>query len=192
MTQVKTQKTFHSRMPKKPDERRKLRNRAIHLASSRQSEDDNEQELFLKIGLDNNEYYGIPYHYLDEILRPKFITPVPQSKKIISGVIPYRGDFIAVLDFSSMLEIEQPAQSIASKIENSWFVIVSIEKIKVALLVNEVVGNCHYRPESLGPSMSTKLEVQNDHVLGVFDGKTAIVNLHRLFTTHHVLSGKNE
>ncbi len=192
MSQAKKQEKFQSRMPQKADELRKLRNRAIHLASARQSEGDKEQELFLQIGLDNNEYYGIPYQYLDEILRPKPITPVPQAKKIISGVIPYRGDLIAVLDLSSMLEIEQPTESIDSKIKNSWFVIVSVEKIKVALLVNEVVGNCHYRPENLGASMSTKLEVQNDHVLGVFDGKTAIVDLHRLFTTHHVLLGNNE
>ncbi len=189
MARAKKQKTFHSRMPHKADERRKLRNRAIHLANIRQIEDDKEKELFLQIGLDNDDHYGIPYKYLDEILRPKPITLIPQSEKIISGVIPYRGELIAVLDLSIMLGIKQSSETVTSKIKSSWLVIVSIENVKLALLVHEVVGNCHYRPENLGPSMNTKLEVKDDPILGIFNGKIAIIDLHRLLTSYHVLLG---
>jgi purine-binding chemotaxis protein CheW len=182
--------TKYNRMPNQKQDRKRLRKRAINLASKLQPDNQENTEIFLHVHLDNNEHYGIPYKYLDEICRPRAITSIPSAPKIIIGVIPYRGELIAVLDLSQMLNISLHAED--ERVKKSWLAIVSVEHMNVALLVNEVCGNYHYQPEKLCHSLHNTTEAENDPVDGIFDGKIAILDLTILLSRYHLKLEKNK
>ena len=179
----------YHRMPQQQKDRQLLRKRAINLASRAQTDNHENTEMFLHIHLGNNEHYGIPYQYLDEICRPKPITPIPSAPKIIAGVIPYHGELIAVLDLSQMLKASLHAE--VERINKSWLAIVSFEHMCVALLVNEVLGNFHYRPEELSHSLNNTSEIQTDPVNGIFEGKIAMLDLDILLSDYYLKLEKN-
>ena len=171
---------YQNRMPDQEQERLVLRKRAIHLASKQHTDDLKESEMFLHVHLGKNEHYGIPYRHLEEILRPRPITPVPNTPKTIAGTIPYRGELIAVLDLAQLLEVQ--SQNDNEEYKTSWLVVVTIasgqvKHMTLALRVNEVHGNFHYRPEELSPSLNTTLEIPTGSIHGIFAGKIAILDL---------------
>jgi len=168
------------RLPQHEYERRILRRRAIHLANKQQTEKQTEDEMFLHILLGKNEHYGIPYCYLDEILRPRPITPIPNTTNVVVGTIPYRGNLIAVLDPSKLLDISEPEENIL--FSTYWLVVVSTNQLKVALLVSEVHGNFHYRNEELSPSLDTSLQSASSTIQGIYEGKIAILDLSALLS----------
>ena len=183
MSKPKTQLLMNSLMPDQPYERNVLRKRAINLANKHVVENNEHSGMFLHIHMGNNEHYGIPYNNLDEILRPRAITPVPSSSIIIAGVIPYRGELIAVLDLAQMLKLAQSAEKVRAK--NSWLVIVSYDQGHIALLVDEVLGNYHYQTEELSHSLNNNLDNQSGPILGIFNSKIAILNLSILLKTFY-------
>lgn len=180
MLASENQSLLDQRLPSQPHELEVLRKRAIHLAVLQKQETQTDDEMFLHVQLANEEHYGIPYLYLDEILRPRPITPIPNTSGAIAGTIPYRGELIAVLDLGQLLDISEADQQ--DDYDNAWMVVVKTNNMFMALLVNEVHGNFHYRPESLSHSLNTTLEAPNAAIQGIFDGKIAILDLSTLLT----------
>jgi len=176
--------TSQNRMPNQVQEREILRKRAIHLASKQQIDNQDESEMFLHVQLGKNEHYGIPYRHLDEILRPRKITPVPNTPYTIAGTIPYRGELIGVVELAQMLEIQSHNED--KKHTTSWLVVVTANNMRLALLVNEIHGNFHYRQEELSPSLSNTLEVATAAIHGIFDGKIAILDLTTLLSVNRL------
>jgi len=189
MPELNNKLSGNNLMPTQEYARSILRKRAITLAKKNDVEELKDREMFLHIYLGNDEHYGIPYPYLDEILRPRPITPIPSSSKIIAGVIPYRGELIAVLDLSQMLNVTQANED--DRIKKSWFVIININKINIALLANEVHGNHYYQVEELSHSLNSTLDKSTGPILGIFDGKIAILDLATLLNTHYQKLEKN-
>ncbi len=190
MFQKSKKKAKNNQMPK--EERLLLRKRAIQLASEHQSEEKKANDLFLQINLGNDDHYGIPYKYMDEILQSTPITPIPQAADIITGVIFYHGDLIAVLNLSKMLNVSERFERLNETISSSNLVIVTVEKLQIALFVNEVIGNCHYQHDQLDHSFQNKLEIESDPITGIHNGKVAIIDLSALFQNHQLLLEKNE
>jgi|GEM_PF-3270659 len=179
-TQLPPSLSPEARMPEQLYEQKILRRRAIHLAQKQRAEKQTEDEMFLHILLGKNENYGIPYGYLDEILRPRPITPIPNTPKSIVGTIPYRGGLIAVLNLAEILETpDLPEQH---RNQGYWLVVVTANNMNLALLVNKVHGNYHYRNEELSPSLDISQETPTGSIHGIFDGKIAILDLSTLLS----------
>ncbi|MCP3933720.1 MAG: chemotaxis protein CheW [Bacteroidetes bacterium] len=166
-----------------------LRKRAIQLANERQSNEKKANDLFLQINLGNDEHYGIPYKYMDEILHLIPITPIPQADDIISGVIFYHGELIAVLNLSKMLNVSENMNEAMASPE---LIIVTVEKMQIALFVNEVIGNCHYTPDQLDHGFQNKIAIESNPITGIYNGKVAIIDLPALFIKHQLLLETDE
>ncbi len=190
MSKKSKQKSKLNQMPE--EDRLLLRNRAIQLASEHHVTEKKAKDLFLQINLGNEDHYGIPYQYMDEILHLTPITPIPQASDIITGVILYHGELIAVLNLSKMLNVSEYVENLNETETSSNLIIVTVEKMQVALFVNEVIGNRHYKPEQLDHSFQNNLAIESDPIKGIYDGKIAIINLHALFKKHQLLLERNK
>lgn len=136
-------------------------------------------DLFLALRLGNRERYGIPYRWLDEIVRPRGITPVPGTPPFVAGVMPRRGQLLAVLDLALLLGIETSEEDADTRL-----VMVSAAGYRVGLRVAEVVGNDRYRTEALGPVLpgtgaggGTK-----NWISGIHAGELAMLDLEALLS----------
>ncbi len=157
-----------------------LHRRALRLAN----ETDHAQQaprgdLFLALRLGTRERYGIPYRWLDEIVRPRGITPVPGTPPFVAGVMARRGQLLVVLDLALLLGIESSEEDADTRL-----VMVSAAGYRVGLRVAEIIGNDRYRTDSLGPILSgtaTGTGTKN-WISGIHAGKLAMLDLDALLS----------
>lgn len=81
----------------------------------------------------NNEWYGIPIEFVQEIAPLLRITPVPATPDYVSGVVNLRGEVVAVVDLKRLLELPTAGTQVASHI-----LMVRFEEITMGFLVDDV------------------------------------------------------
>lgn len=165
----------HARLPDTPRAREVLRARAIRLASERdRGEDADRGELFLSVRLGAREHYGIPYRNLEEIARPRGLTPVPRAPGHIAGIINRQGRLITVLAMTRLIPVDPDPTADA---DTRRIVVVRGAGLTVGLLVDEVLGNDHYHPDRLGASLPSPGLREPVRVAGVHDGRVAMLDI---------------
>ena len=136
-------------------------------------------DLFLALRLGSRERYGIPYRWLDEIVRPRGITPVPGTPPFVAGVMARRGQLLVVLDLALLLGIESSEEDADTRL-----VMVTAAGYRVGLRVAELIGNDRYRADSLGPILSgtaTSTGTKN-WISGLHAGELAMLDLEALLS----------
>jgi len=154
-----------------------LHRRAVRLAcETDQARQAPRGELFLAVRLGARERYGIPYRWLDEIVRPRGLTPVPGTPSFVAGVMPRRGQLLAVFDLARLLHIEADEKGN----EETRLVMVHAAGYRVGLRVDEVLGNDRYRAESLGPTLPGTAPGEENWITGIHAGQLAMLDLEAL------------
>ncbi len=157
-----------------------LHRRAVRLAcETDQSRGAPRGELFLAVRLGARERYGIPYRWLDEIVRPRGLTPVPGTPTFVAGVMARRGQLLAVLDLARLLGVAG-SEDTGEDDEETRLVMVSAGGYRVGLRVAEVLGNDHYRAESLGANLAGVSSDEAIWIAGIHAGHLAMLNLDAL------------
>lgn len=165
-----------------------LHRRAVRLASETdQARRAPRGDLFLAVRLGAREHYGIPYRWLDEIVRPRGLTPVPGTPPFVAGVMPRRGQLLAVFDLARLLRVMGNEAENAGATEGACvgddgtrLVIVSAAGYSVGLRVAEVLGNDRYRAESLGPALPGAAAGTENWITGIHAGRLAMLDLEAL------------
>ncbi len=78
------------------------------------------------------EQFAIDINLVDTIENKMPITPVPKSKKYVTGLISNRGNVIPVINTSLILN-DKETSSVFEK-----FIIINLDNEKLALAVNEI------------------------------------------------------
>ena len=81
----------------------------------------------------SNELFGIELTHVHEILRPVFITRIPNVEEYILGVINLRGEIIPILDLKKKFE-----QGFTEISHNTRIVVLEQNTKRFGLLVEEV------------------------------------------------------
>lgn len=136
-------------------------------------------ELFLAVRLGARERYGIPYRWLDEIVRPRGLTAVPGTPDFVAGVMARRGQLLAVLDLARLLGVAEGEPGGEDDGETR-LVMVNAAGYRVGLRVAEVLGNDHFRPESLGAHPAGADAGEATWITGIHAGEVAMLNLDAL------------
>ncbi|MDO9227607.1 MAG: chemotaxis protein CheW [Pseudomonadota bacterium] len=170
-----------SEIPDSPHARAVLHRRAVRLASETDHARQTPRgDLFLAVRLGAREHYGIPYRWLDEIVRPRGLTPVPGTPPFVAGVMPRRGKLLAVLDLARLLRVEAANEDASVSNEETRLVMVSAAGYSVGLRVAEVLGNDRYRAESLGPALPGAAAGEEHWITGIHAGRLAMLDLEAL------------
>ncbi|MBI5330612.1 MAG: purine-binding chemotaxis protein CheW [Betaproteobacteria bacterium] len=163
-------------MPDSPYARAILHRRAVRLACETESKQQAPRgELFLDVRLGARERYGIPYRWLDEIVRPRGLTPIPGTPPFVAGVMARRGQLLAVLDLARLLGVEADADS-----QEERLVMVSAAGLSLGLRVAEVLGNDRYQAAALGPALPGAGE--RHWITGIHAGHLTMLDLEALLS----------
>lgn len=172
------------RFPDSPHARAILHRRAVRLAcESEQAGRAARSELFLAIRLGARERYGLPYRWIDEIVRPRGLTPVPGTPPFIAGVMARRGRLLTILDLAQLLAIEHIPET-----EDTRLVMVRAAGYHVGLRVAEVIGNDHFQAELLGQAPGSGLD--NQYISGIQGGQLAMLDLEALLNDSRIRIGE--
>jgi purine-binding chemotaxis protein CheW len=131
-----------------------------------------EQNLQLVTFLVGDHYLGIPLQGVQEINRNLVLTPVPNSTRVVSGVVNLRGEVVTVLDLKFMLFGDQ------TKIgENTRNIVVNVQSERVGVLVDrivDVVNVDHASMDDLPPNLEKS---GRQFFSGVFQTKRGLLTM---------------
>ncbi|MDP2809059.1 MAG: chemotaxis protein CheW [Rhodocyclaceae bacterium] len=164
-------------LPSSPRDREVLRRRAVRLAGvADPARAAPVGELFLIVRLGAAELYGIPYAHMDEIVRPRGLTPVPCTPDFVAGVLSRRGHLITVLSLCRLLPMEGREEAG----DDARIAIIRTEGMTVGLLVDAVEGNDRWTPGALSPALPSPGVRDPSWIAGIHDGRVAMLDIESL------------
>lgn len=166
-----------SLMPKSSEVRQVLQVRAKIFSQQEQQRNPEVSEQYIRFRLGESALYGVPYANTEEILSATKLSRVPCTPSSIAGIVNYRGEMLTVLDLRKVFRIKCDEHQ-----EKFWIIVVSADKLKAGLLVDEVDDNDEFASAHLSPSLD-----DNALVRGIYQGKVVILNISSIFT-HPTLS----
>jgi purine-binding chemotaxis protein CheW len=169
-------------MPKGELAERILRERAHHLKEKKIDREGTSLQwchyVRFKLG---KEYYGIPFQDIKEVISNTLTTAVPNAPNYITGIINRHGVLLSILDLGAFFHIP-PAED-STETTETFLLVISALKMTVAILVDTLIGSEVYSPSTLDAALATEGAIKPKYVLGLHQGKTAILNIEALITT---------
>lgn len=164
-------------MPKDAQELELLHSRAEKLAAGLTLLQHTEKvQHYLQFKLDNNALYGIPQIMLDEVIYPKHLVNLAWLPAFISGVIPWNGIILTVLDGNYLCTGQTSVINELSRI-----VVLTWQQQSMGLLVNELCNFVSYRPSELKKPLQNPLTFNSDYFLGLIDYSVIFLNVEAIF-----------
>lgn len=162
-------------MPQDAVSCRVLDERARAMAKPLNQEQHELRDQYLRFRLGAVERYGIPYACLEELLYVGNLAHVPCTPPFISGVVNHRGELLTILDLKQFFHLPAVAMSDEARI-----IVVRHEGMRTGLLVDGVDGNVAYQDAEVSPPLSSKGVSNLEYVLGIHDGRVALLNMKAL------------
>ncbi|WGS64524.1 chemotaxis protein CheW [Marinitoga aeolica] len=126
----------------------------------------------------SNQEFGIDVEYVEMVIEKEDITPVPNSKDFIEGIVNLRGRIVPVFDLTKILDLE-----IAEDFNFDSIIIMKHEKEELGILVNKVNNVISFNDEELDilPAKSGKFIGKVNGVLKINNRLIVYLNLEKLF-----------
>ncbi|WP_051258360.1 chemotaxis protein CheW [Atopococcus tabaci] len=119
----------------------------------------------------NNTYYSLPTTHVEEITNRLSSTKVPKSTEWVEGLVNLRGHVMTLVNMHNLLNIDEPE---GGTCYNNT-IIAQLDKKKVALMVDEVIGVTEAEEHDFQPAPSdggqavSSLVTLYEHVVNVID-----------------------
>lgn len=172
-------------MPVKDEDIKILNERAKALAKVKKDNQVKNTEMihYIQFVIGNNEYYGIPYQYIQNVNVIEYVTYVPNLPAYMAGVSYWQGKIIPILNLEKYFNLT------TNEIKRNNIIIatVVIDKLIMGLIFNQVIGVDSYLDDQLDKNILTDQIIKNQYVLGIHLGKIAILNLRNILLDVSVL-----
>ncbi|KLO24882.1 MULTISPECIES: chemotaxis protein CheW [unclassified Marinitoga] len=131
----------------------------------------------------SSQEFGIDVEYVEMVIEKEDITPVPNSKEFIVGIVNLRGRIVPVFDLTKILDLE-----IDEDFEFDSIIIMKHDKEELGILVNKVNNVISFDDEELDilPSKSGKFIGKVNGVLKINNRLIVYLNLENLFESIEV------
>lgn len=126
---------------------------------------------YVKFCLVENEYYGIPYADIKEVINQAILTPLPYSPSYLSGIFNWRGFLLSVFDLKAFFY----GQS-AVKQKNNNILVIKTDDFTIGVLVSTIEGDDTYDLEKLEPPFSAG-SIEPRYLMGLHEATTAIIDM---------------
>jgi purine-binding chemotaxis protein CheW len=129
-------------------------------SNDRQIEHSSNDEIiqFLSFTV-SNELFGIDLIHVHEILRPAFITRIPNVEIFVLGVINLRGEFIPIIDLKKKFE-----QGFTDITKMSRIIVLEYNTKRFGLVVEEVKQVIKIQKSSIS-SINNQLSMDFNHMI---------------------------
>lgn len=163
--------------PADDDSLKILDNRAHELSKIIVDENVNLNKInYIKIRLGDNEFYGVDYTFISEILNNFFITVIPRSPEYISGVINHRGSLITILNLKNYFHINHSGNN-----NEKFIIIIKHKKILLGFMVDGIENSDSYDKYELVKSIKNDKNMKSNHIHGLHKGTVGIFNMEVIF-----------
>lgn len=161
-------------MPQDEQAKHILLERAHQFAKETSNEESDELlTKYIRFRLGSNEFYGIPYEKIKEVMHNIPLTRIPNAPSFVAGVINRGGTLIAVIDLQRFFHMP----SIEDKSTN--IIIVTDEHATVGILVNNIEGSSTYNSSLLdAPILSLKIAAE--FIIGIHQSNTTIIDINAI------------
>lgn len=145
-------------------------------------EDSNENDIrllmvdYIKFVLNGDESYGIPYQDVQEVKNLINLTSVPKAPDFVSGIMYWRGKLITIIDLAKYFALKS-----SIKPNNRKYVAIIVkDKLILGLAFDDVAEVNNYLPESLDKYLPINNKIKDQHIHGIHQGRTTILNVHTI------------
>lgn len=164
-------------MPKQAWQLELLHKRAEKLAEQITTPQQTEKpQQYLQFKLNHQTLYGIPQIMLNEVIYPQNLVNLAWLPAFISGVIPWKGMILTVLDGNYLC-----TQQMTVITELSRIIVLTHQEQSIGLLVNELCNFFSYKPSQLKTTLQTPLTFNHDYFLGLADCSVIFLNVEAIF-----------
>lgn len=146
---------------------------AENLTAAQQAE---KPQQYLQFKLNQQSLYGIPQTALDEVIYPQHLVNLPWLPAFVSGVIPWKGMILSVLDGNYLCSQQTTLLTHLSRI-----IVLTYQAQAIGLLVNELCNFFSYKPSQLKMPLQSPLTFNPDYFLGVVDYSVIFLNVEAIF-----------
>lgn len=159
-------------LPKRKAERKLLQERARLLAKPREKTDEIIGTSYINFKIGTNQNYGIPFAVAKEVIHCGFITHVPNVPKFVSGILNRQGLLLTIVNLKTFLNIVEPDEKLISNV-----IVVQGKKLKMGLLVNEIIGSDIFISDKLDKPLTSNERLLTNYIIGLHLGKIALLEI---------------
>ncbi len=121
---------------------------------------------------------GIPLHFIDRIIRSVAVFPLPNSPKIVHGLMDFYGDIIPVINLRKRLAlVEKPIS------QEQVFIIITTKVRKLALVADTAAGVLSLSESDLMPSRQIDTGIEAMGVYRTDEGVLLIYDPEKFLTS---------
>ncbi len=137
----------------------------------REEDEDTLKNRYLTFNIGSEEY-AIEIKYVIEIIGIQKITPVPNIRKFIKGIINLRGNIIPVVDVRLRFKMEEMEYN-----DRTCIVVILVNNNFIGLIVDEVVEvvNIPEKDISTPPQTNKGAQSRFIHAIGRVDNSVKII-----------------
>ncbi len=172
---MKNEKSASDFMPKDEFSCRILNERAKQLAMKIEVTEVGDTINYIRFRLGKNEYYGIGYQNVQEIIDHIVLTKIPCVPEFIAGVTNYRGSLLTLIDLKKFFQIE-----LSDYPQDIFVIVTKINKVLVGVLADNIEGISEYDKEKMESKTSYQGNIIPEYILGLHEGVTTILNMENI------------
>jgi chemotaxis signal transduction protein len=158
-----------------PDDKKSieiLKQRA-HLTATRKYTTNKEINLdsYVVIKMNEKDYYGIPFEFINEIIINTNITLLPYVPNSIGGVINWRGKLVTIIYLNNLFNLK------SSNNNNNNIIVINFNNIVVGLKVDSIEGSNSFDTSTIEPPLNSANMIKPGFIRGLHKGYISILNI---------------
>lgn len=132
----------------------------------------------------NNEKYAFNIKYINEVFKPKKVTPLPCTPSFIIGIINFRGKILSVVDIRNFIGFTHDIKDFN---EVRQVIVVKVNDFEVGILVDNVLGYYSISVEEIQKNVLTLTEDRKEFIFGIARNSTMIVDIENIMLSEKIV-----
>jgi len=135
------------------------------------------QVNYILLTIAPKQFYGIPHQYAAEVLPMTALTTLPNVANFMAGIMNWRGRLLPVIDLSHLFHL-----AIDPLTQGNFIIILSDKHLCIGVKAHTIIGDEQYDKTQIQSPLDLPGGVPMKYLLGLAQGKNAIINIPSLFT----------
>ena len=132
----------------------------------------------------NNQKYAFDIKYINEVFRPKKVTPIPCTPSFVVGIINFRGKILSVIDIRNFIGFTSDTKDFS---EVRQVIVVKINELEVGILVDNVLGYYSISLEEIQKNVLTLTEDRKEFIVGIARNSTMIIDIKNVMLSEKII-----
>ncbi len=156
-----------------------LKNRAVKLAIFKQEDESSyESSHYIRFKLADNDFYGIPYNFIKEIISNTTVTPVPYVSQYVAGIINRYGTLISVINLKKYFNLPGVNnENDENQNKKTNIIILSDLELTLGILVEDIHDSAIFKNNKLNTALQINSYIPIKYVKGLDQNNVVLLNI---------------